>query len=140
MFETAFAQLRYAASVIFAVPFDPKSLDWLVEGILATQQEFGALGSDSAEFLKGPELDEETRRDVQLRRFRTQAIRGARETEYYQQQFDSLGIDPAQLKYEDILRIPVTPKEALRGNPDAFVRRGSQPAFRTTTTGTTGKP
>ena len=140
MFETAFAQLRYAASVIFAIPFDLRALDRLVEGILATQQEFRALGSDSAEFLGGPELDEVTRRDVQLRRFRTQAKRAVTETEYYHQQFESLGIDPAKLTYEDILRIPVTPKEALRNDPDAFVRRGSNPAFRTTTTGTTGKP
>jgi len=140
MFETAFAQLRYAASVIFAIPFDLRALDRLVEGILATQHEFGTLGSDSAEFLGGPELDEETRRDVQLRRFRRQAVRAARETDFYKNHFDNLAVDPAQLKHEDIRRIPVTRKEALRNNPDAFVRRGSNPAFRTTTTGTTGKP
>ena len=140
MFETAFAQLRYAASLIFAIPFDLRSLDRLVDGILATQQEFGAIGSDSAEFLEGAELDEETRRDVQLRRFRTQAVRAAGETNFYKEQFNLLGIDPAKLTYEDISRIPVTPKEALRKDPDAFVRRGSIPAFRTTTTGTTGRP
>jgi len=140
MFETAFAQLRYAASVLFAIPFDLRALDRLVEGVLDTQREFGALGSDSAEFLSGPELDEESRREIQLRRFRTQAIRAVNETEYYKQQFDGLGIDPAKLTYEDIAHIPITPKEALRSNPDAFVRRGSSPAFRTTTTGTTGKP
>src|SRR5215216_2586188 len=136
MFETAFAQLRYAASVLFAIPFDLRALDRLVEGVLDTQREFGTLGSDSAEFLGGPELDEESRREIQLRRFRTQAMRGANETEYYRQQFDKLGLDPSQLKYEEILQIPITPKEALRNDPDAFVRRGSQPAFRTTTTGT----
>ncbi len=140
MFETAFAQLRYAASVLFAIPFDPRALERLVEGILATREEFGALGSDSAEFLGGPELDEESRREIQLRRFRTQAVRAVNETEYYKQQFDPLRIDPSNLKYEDILRIPVTPKEVLRSDPEAFVRRDSKPAFRTTTTGTTGKP
>ena len=140
MFETALAQLRYAASVLFATPFDLRALDRLVEGVLDTQREFGTLGSDSAEFLGGPELDEESRRELQLRRFRTQAVRAVNETEYYKQQLDQLGINPANLKYEDILRIPITPKEALRSNPDAFVRGGSQPAFRTTTTGTTGKP
>ncbi|HET9909512.1 MAG TPA: AMP-binding protein [Anaerolineales bacterium] len=140
MFETAFAQLRYAASVLFAIPFDLRALDRLVEGILATQHEFGTLGTDSAEFLGGPELDEESRREIQLRRFRTQALRAVNETDYYKQQFDQLGIDPANLKYEDTPRIPITPKEALRSDPEAFVRRGSQPAFRTTTTGTTGKP
>jgi phenylacetate-coenzyme A ligase PaaK-like adenylate-forming protein len=140
MFETAFAQLRYAASVLFAIPFDLRSLDRLVDGVLETQREFGMLGSDSAEFLGGPELDEESRIEIQLRRFRTQAVRAARETDFYKNHFDNLAIDPAQLKYEDIRQIPVTRKEAVRNDPDAFVRRGSQPAFRTTTTGTTGKP
>jgi hypothetical protein len=92
MFETAFAQLRYAASVIFAIPFDLRSLDRLVEGIIATQQEFGTIGSEGAEFLGGPELDEETRRDVQLRRFRTQAKRAVTETEYYHQQLKASGL------------------------------------------------
>jgi phenylacetate-coenzyme A ligase PaaK-like adenylate-forming protein len=140
MFETAFAQLRYAASVLFAIPFDLRALDTLVDGILETQHEFGSIGPDGAEFLGGPELDEETRREIQLRRFRTQARRGANETSYYGRIFQDLGLDPSQLKYEHIARIPVTPKESLRSDPDAFVRRGSQPAFRTTTTGTTGKP
>jgi phenylacetate-CoA ligase len=140
MFETAFAQLRYAASVLFAIPFDLRALDRLVEGVLETQREFGTLGADSAEFLGGPELDEESRREIQLRRFRTQALRAANETGYYNPQFEHLGIDPARLTYDDILRIPITPKESLRNDPDAFVRRSSQPAFRTTTTGTTGKP
>ncbi len=140
MFESAFAQLRYAASVLFAVPFDLRSLDRLVDGILATKQEFGSLGADSAEFLGGPELDEETRRDVQIRRFRKQAVHAAEETDYYSSQFTTLGVNPSRLTFEDIARIPVTPKKALLNNPDAFVRRGSNPAFRTTTTGTTGKP
>ena len=140
MFETAFAQLRYAASVLFAIPFDLRSLDKLVDGILATQREFGSIGSDGAEFLGGSELDEETRREVQLRRYRTQAQRAANETSYYHPIFHDLGLEPSQLRYEDIARIPVTPKEALRSDPDAFVRRGTDPAFRTTTTGTTGKP
>ncbi len=140
MFETAIAQLRFAASVVFAVPFDLRALDRLVEGILDTQREFGAIGPDGAELLAGPELDEEARRDIQLRRFRAQAGRAARETDFYRRQFDNLGIDPAQLKHDDIARLPVTSKEAVRGDPEAFVRRGSRPAFRTTTTGTTGKP
>jgi phenylacetate-CoA ligase len=140
MFETAFAQLRYAASVIFARPFNLRSLDRLVEGILETQREFGTLGEESTELLGGPELDDETRRDLQLRHFRTQAQRAARETAFYRKLFDDLGLDPARLGCEDILRIPITSKDALRNDPAAFVRQGSKPAFRTTTTGTTGRP
>jgi hypothetical protein len=60
MFETALAQLRYADSVLFAIPFDLRSLDKLIDGILATQQEFDSIGPYGAELLGGPELDEET--------------------------------------------------------------------------------
>jgi phenylacetate-coenzyme A ligase PaaK-like adenylate-forming protein len=77
---------------------------------------------------------------MQLRRFRTQVIRAARETAYYGRLFEQLGLDPARLRYEDIQRIPPTPKEGLRDDPDAFVRQNAQPCFRTTTTGTTGRP
>ena len=67
-------------------------------------------------------------------------MQAARETAYYQRQFGEMGIDPAQLTYEDLLRLPLTPKEARRSDPDAFVSRASNPAFRTTTTATTGQP
>jgi acyl-CoA synthetase (AMP-forming)/AMP-acid ligase II len=50
------------------------------------------------------------------------------------------GLDPVRLRFEDIALIPLTSKEALREGPDAFVRRTATPCFRTTTTGTTGKP
>src|SRR5690349_20070583 len=140
MLETAFAQLRFVASIVFGVPFSARSLDRIVDGLLATQREFGAIGSEGAELLDGPPLDEETRREVQTRRFRAQAVRGARETAYYGRLFEQIGLDPAHMGYEDIQCIPLTPKEALRDDPDAFVRRTTQPCFRTTTTGTTGRP
>ena len=76
MLETAFAQLRFAASVVFGVPFSARSLDRIVDGRNATQREFGAIGSEGAELLDGRPLDDETRREVQTRRFRTQAMRG----------------------------------------------------------------
>jgi phenylacetate-CoA ligase len=140
MLETLAAQLRYTASVVFGLPFSARSLDRLVEALLATQREFGALAPEGAELLGGPALDEETRREMQLRRFRTQASRAARETPYYRQLFEQLGLDPSRLRAEDIQRIPLTSKEALRDDPDAFVRQSGQPCFRTTTTGTTGRP
>jgi phenylacetate-CoA ligase len=132
--------LRFAASVVFSIPFSARSLDRIVDGLIATQHEFGAIGSEGAELLDGSPLDDLTRREMQTRRFRAQAVRGARETAYYARLFDTLGLDPARLRYEDILRIPLTPKEALRDDPDAFVRRTAQPCYRTTTTGTTGRP
>jgi phenylacetate-CoA ligase len=140
MLETVAAQLRYTASVVFGLPFSARSLNRLVDALLATYQEFGRVAPDEAELLTGPALDEETRREMQLRRFRTQATRAARETAYYRRLFEQLGLDPARLRYEDIRRIPLTPKEALRNDPDAFVRQTGQPCFRTTTTGTTGRP
>lgn len=140
MLETAFAQLRFAASIVLGIPFSARSLDRLIDGLLATNHEFGAIGAAGADLLAGPALDEETRRAMQARRFRSQAVRAARETPYYGRLFERLGIDPARLRDEDIQRIPPTSKEALRDDPDAFVRRTAQPCFRTTTTGTTGWP
>jgi phenylacetate-CoA ligase len=140
MLETIYDQLRLAASVAFGLPFDLRSLDRLVESLLETRREFGALGAEVAELVGGPTLDEETRREVQPRRFRTQAMRGAQETSYYRDLFERLKLDPKRLRYEDIAHLPVTPKEAVRDNPEAFVRSSAQPVFRTTTTGTTGQP
>jgi len=124
----------------FGKPFARWSLDRLIDAISDTKREFGAIGAEGAGLLGGPTLDEETRREVHLRRFRTQATRAARETAYYEHLFERLDLDPARLRFEDITLIPPTSKEALRGDPDAFVRRSATPCFRTTTTGTTGKP
>lgn len=140
MFDTVYAQLRFAASLLFGFPFSVRSLDRLIDALLDTRHEFGSIGSEASDFVGGPKLDEETRRELQLRRFRTQAVRGANETIYYGQLFDHLAINPKRLRYEDIPRVPVTTKEALRTDPDAFVRRSARPAFRTMTTGTTGRP
>ena len=90
--------------------------------------------------MTGAALDDATRREMQLRRFRQQAVRGARETAYYGRLFAELGLDPARLTPADLARLPLTPKAALRDAPGAFVRRGAAAAFRTTTTGTTGRP
>jgi len=143
MLLTGLAQLRLAASVGFGTPFALWSLDRLVDALLATRREFGAGaggGAAETELLTGPALDEATRRDLQLRRFRQQATRGARETAYYGRRFAGLGLDPGRLTYADVARLPPTPKAALRDDPGAFVRRGAAAAVRTTTTGTTGRP
>src|SRR5438045_295195 len=49
MLETAFAQLRFAASIVFGVPFSARSLDRIVDGLIATQRAFGAIGSEEYE-------------------------------------------------------------------------------------------
>jgi phenylacetate-coenzyme A ligase PaaK-like adenylate-forming protein len=140
MFETAIAQLRFAASLASGKPFALWSLEWLIAALRDTRREFGAIGPEGAEVVRGPALDEATRREMQIRRFRAQAKLAARDTEYYGRLFATLGIDPARLRHDELARIPLTPKEAVRDTPDAFVRRGSRPYLRATTTGTTGAP
>jgi phenylacetate-coenzyme A ligase PaaK-like adenylate-forming protein len=140
--ETAVAQLRFAYSLALGRPFPVPSLDRLIEGIRDTRREFGpdAVGDDSAEVIGGPRLDDATRRDMQLRRFRAQAKRAARETPYYERLFAELGLNPTQLGAADITGLLRTSKDALRENPEAFVRRGATPVLRAMTTGTTGWP
>jgi phenylacetate-CoA ligase len=140
MLETGLAQLRFAASIIFGTRFSLRSLERLVAALRETQHEFGMIGAEGAELLGGPPLDDETRREMQLRRFRTQAVRAAHETAYYQHLFEHLDLDPARLRYEDIPRLPLTSKEAVRADPDAFVCRTARPYLRAMTTGTTGWP
>lgn len=139
MFATIAAQLRLAASIGFGRRFSRWSLDGVIDGILAAQREFGSAGPDARDVLAGPRLDEDSIRELQLRRFRTQVGR-ALETEYYRNCLSALGLDPARLELEDLVRVPLTVKEALRANPEQFVRPDASPCFRTTTTGTTGAP
>jgi len=139
MLETAIAQLRFAASLAFGRPFSLWSLEQLVKSLRDTRREFGAIGAEGAEAVTGPVLDAETQQEMQLRRLRAQAVK-AKATAYYARLFAELGLNPAQLRRDEITRIPMTRKESVREQPDAFVRHGSQPALRATTTGTTGTP
>jgi phenylacetate-CoA ligase len=141
VFKTAVAQLRFVASVGLGRPFAQWSLDHLIDAIRETRREFGAIDvEDGGSQLGGPVLDEETRRELHLRRFRTQAVRAGQETSYYASLFERLALQPDRLRFKDIAHLPTTPKEALREDPGAFVRRTTTPCFRTTTTGTTNKP
>jgi phenylacetate-CoA ligase len=67
-------------------------------------------------------------------------VRAERNTRYYGDLFERIGIDPARMAHDDIRRVPLTPKEALREDVGAFVSGAANPVFRTTTTGTTGWP
>ena len=90
MLETGFAQMRFAASILFGTRFSLRSLDHLIASLLSTQREFGFLRSEGRDLLVSPQLDEETRQAMQLRRFRSQAARAVRETVYYQRLFERL--------------------------------------------------
>ncbi len=140
MLETAVANLRFALSMGLGRPFHQPSLDRIYRAVRQTQEEFGSLGVEMSEVLSGPALDEDTRRFLQTRRFRKQAVRGARETEYYSELFGRLGVNPAKLTLEDIVELPLTSKDAVRDNPEAFIRRTAKLGSRSTTTGTTGWP
>lgn len=140
MLDVAIAQLRYSLSLLFGWRFSIRSLEHMIAALQETQREFGAVGSEGNEVLNGPTLDLESRRRIQLQRFRQQAQRAMLHTTYYHNLFSLLKLDPTKLRFEDIVRLPSTPKEAVRDDPDAFVNRQASPYLRATTTGTTGKP
>ena len=77
MLDTVYAQLCLAASLTFGLPFDVRSLERTVDALLDTRREFGHVGAEARDHIGGPKLDERTRRELQLRRFRAQAVRGA---------------------------------------------------------------
>jgi phenylacetate-CoA ligase len=118
--------------MLFGVRFHQRSLDRIVEATRATIEEFGAIGDEADALLGGPALDTETRHHIQGRRFRSQALRAARETAYYPEIFARAGIDPAKLTYKDIARVPVTAKDTLRDNPEGLVRRAAKASLRAT--------
>jgi phenylacetate-CoA ligase len=140
MIETAIHQLRFVLSIAFGLRFSPRSLERFVASMQETIAEFGSLGSESTELVNGVTLDADTQREVITRRFRTQAKRAAQETPYYADLFAQLQLNPNELQYEDIVRIPFTTKNAVRSHPDAFVSSRRHPYIRATTTGTTGNP
>ena len=98
MIETVPAQLRYVCTLAFGARLHTRSLDRLVTALLDAREEFGAVGRDAAEALRGPELDETARREVQIRRFRTQAKLASR-TPCYGRLFAELGIEPRKLRW-----------------------------------------
>src|SRR5215211_1554859 len=107
VFKTAVAQLRFAASVGLGRPFAQWSLDHLIDAMRETKREFGAIDvEDGGSQLGGPVLDEETRRELHLRRFRTQAVRAAQETSYYAHLFERHALQLDRLHFEDIVRLP----------------------------------
>jgi phenylacetate-coenzyme A ligase PaaK-like adenylate-forming protein len=140
MLDTAIAQLRLALALLRGSPIPAWALSTLVASAKATRHEFGTLGAEGVQAALGPPVDAATSREMQLRRFRTQAQRAARDTAYYATHFTRLALDPRKLSWDDIQHLPLTPKDALRDDPDAFVRRGSTPVLRATTHGTTGTP
>src|SRR5690348_1283390 len=111
MLGTALARLSFAASMAFGRPFSRWSLDRLIDAMLHDpQRELGAIDGNRARPRSDPPLDDETRADMQRRRFRTQATLAGRETAYYGRLFKQLGLDPLSLNLDNIQHLPITPK------------------------------
>jgi phenylacetate-CoA ligase len=141
MFETACASVRFGVSMAFGRPFHLKSLNRIIEALQESIDEYGpaTLGATGV-LLAAPMLDGRTRAAVQGRRLRTQAVRAAERTPYYERLFRRIDVDARRLGLSDALEVPITGKSLLRSNPDAFVCRNSRADVRVTTTGTTGWP
>ncbi|WP_439947968.1 phenylacetate--CoA ligase family protein [Streptomyces sp. BBFR109] len=143
MFGTALSQLRYGMSILLNRRIRPQDLERIARDLVATLGEFGAPGADSALLLgQAAGIDPEVRRTVTRRSLRATARTAARHTAYYRRLFGGLGLDPDALDPDDgtWARVPVTPKQALRGLPGAFVSTAARPALMALTTGTSGTP
>ena len=117
-----------------------RALERIIAALRAPEPDIDRLAEVTRDLLEGPLLYHASRRRLHLQRFREIAERARRQTDYYHDLFPRLGLDPATLRYEDIARLPTTPKEAVRDDPDAFVSHRARPFLRATTTGTTGTP
>lgn len=135
MLDVAILQLRIVTSQVFGKRIDLKALEGLLKQTVETQKEFGSLGNEE---LARSSLDPETAKSVHFNRFKQMAVIAGRETPYYSKLFTDRGINPTTIK--KITDIPTTPKEVLRDFPSLFVRKTINPVFRSTSTGTTGRP
>jgi phenylacetate-CoA ligase len=140
VFGAALAHMRFAISVGFGLRFDLRALDRVVDAIGESHREFGPLDAQGREALTPPMYTPDERRDMQLSRLRRLAKSAARETAYYEHVFDRVGVSPGKLSWDDVARLPLTTKRALRDRPEAFVARSSRPVLAAETTGTTGRP
>jgi phenylacetate-CoA ligase len=136
----ASAELSMIASRTFGIPFSLDALNQVCDALIEAYYRDGSTQAAASRLMQNLKLDDETSRDLLLRRFRMQAQRAAQQTAYYGELFARIGLDPSQLTREEIEQIPLTPKEAIRDHPYDFVCRDSKPIFRSTTTGTTGRP
>src|SRR5947209_4167433 len=129
-----------AMSMVWGWRINPRNVELLVGDGLKTLKEFGAPGDDVQQLLEGPFTDPEARREFQDRALQRTAQRLARVSPYYQKLFSSHSIDPKKLTVDTILEVPVTKKQALQEQQQAFITTDAHPYLATRTTGTTGQP
>lgn len=138
MLGTALAQLRYGLALVSGRRIRVADIEHIVADILATRAEFGGTGDLAA--VRGGSMAASDRRPIDDRRLRRLARAAYANTAYYRHHFDNAGLRPDQLDLSTLGRLPITPKEALRDLPEAFVDRRVRPWYRAETTGTTGSP
>jgi phenylacetate-CoA ligase len=137
--KSGLARLRLAASIARGTPVSTRSLEHLVDQARTSVRKTGTVAG-SVDMLGGRAADEDTRRWVAERGFRRQAVKAANTTSYYAELFREHHLDPSNLRFDDISSVPITSKQALRDQSDAFVCAGSRPYLNALTTGTTGVP
>lgn len=140
MFETGIRQFRMAMAMMWGWHIKPRVIEHMVADALKTLEEFGAAGDDVQQLLDGPFTDPVARKEYQVRMVQHTARRLLRRSPYYSKLFATHDINPDKLTLDTLSRIPVTRKEDLLEQPQAFVCNGVQPAMSTRTTGTTGRP
>jgi phenylacetate-CoA ligase len=139
MFEAAFSQLRFAASLVFGIRFNISSLQRLIHTIKETEKEFGRNQNEKINLVDTMMLDAESIKDIQLRKFKKAVTFALKETHYYQNCWSSPILQVGKLTAEDVIKLPLTSKYDLQTNPSAFLSKKSIPVLRFGTTGTTGK-
>src|SRR5688572_26520771 len=123
MIDISSAELSMIASRVLGLPYSHAALRVILDALLAARNGHGPRKPDGSDLLKSPKLDDATLQEVLLRRLRMVASRAAQQTAYYSALFSKLGIDPDRLTWDDMSRIPVTPKSAVRERPYDFMAR-----------------
>lgn len=140
MFGSAVSQVRYGFGLLRG-RIRPEPLTRISRDLVRTLAEFGTPGEDAAQLPgQGREADAGILRAQAARGLRLTA-KAAGRTAYYRRLFEEHGIKADELTPENWAQsVPVTPKQALRGMPAAFVSDRAKPSLMAMTTGTTGGP
>ncbi len=140
MLDTAWRQLRHGLAVALGRRIRADDVETLARHVRRTHAEFGRLDHEQVMEALGRVTDPDVREVGDARRWRA-AVRAAyRDTIYYRQTLDRLGLTPDELTFQRRAELPPTTKTALRALPEAFVSARSEPVLQAYTTGSTGIP
>jgi phenylacetate-CoA ligase len=142
MFETGIRQFRMAISMVWGRRLDTGNLGRLVDDVLGTLAEFGALGDglEEQQLLGGPLAEGQAQREFAQRSLRRTARRLAAESPFYARRFAAAQVDLSKLDLAGLRSIPVTTKRDLTERPGDFLCSDAPVYLSTRTTGTTGYP